>query len=1233
MITKYLRVPLNKKYLFYLAFVISFIIAVAGHFYYVSEAYEIRSDVNSDLKLIVDLKNDQIAGWYKDHLEDAKSMAGFTILRSLVYNYDGRNQQIYNNLFNILLQIKRINNLDECYIYSANKDLITTTENSYLSIDSVTSKLIDSVKSTYIVLSTDLFYSESKKKIVIDFMAPIFSNDQLVGIIVLRSDPNKYLFPLIQNWPHESKSAETLIIRKEEERVLFLNELRHIKNSALSLSIPLNRNDVPAVKAVKGFTGIYEGIDYRGLEVLSYVERVKGTPWYIIGKIDTDEIYSEIHYRLIIIIIFIAILIALTISAATWLYFLRQKNTYKRLWEAEAEYKTTLNSIGDAVITTDVNGSIKYMNEQAEKLTGWSISDAKNEKIETVFNIISEETREIVESPVKIVLEKGIIVGLANHTLLIRKDGEEIPIADSGAPIKNEEGTIIGVVLVFRDQSYEREFVKKLTKSEEKYRFMFAHNPQPMWIYDLETLQILEVNDTAIHNYGYSREEFLAMTLKDMRPQEDIEKLLEDVRNTTNNINYAGYWRHKKKNGEIIIVEIVSHQLLYNKRPARHVIATDVTERIKAEEKLKTSDKIFKHSIDMLCVAGFDGYFKVLNPAWETTLGWSRKELLSKPWKEFLHPEDKEKTNQIKSELVDGKKIFRFENRYICKDGSYKWLSWNSIPYTDEKIIFGVARDITENKKNEEYIKLANNRLQRLLNIYQYQASSIQELLDFALDEAIALTSSKIGYIYFYNEDRKEFTLNSWSKEVMKECKVVEPQTIYQLDKTGIWGEAVRQRKEIIINNFPEENPLKKGTPDGHVKLEKFLTIPIFDEDAIIAVVGVANKLTDYDESDIIQLQLLMNSVWIIVKRKEVNEEVLKLSHAVEQNPTSIIITDASGNIEYVNNKFSELTGYEHPEVIKKQPRILQSGFTSKKVYEDLWSTILSGKTWRGELLNKKKNGDLFWEDSIISPIVNTNGDITHFVALKEDITEKKKILNELVQAKEDAEKANQLKSEFLAQISHEIRSPLNAVLSFSSLIREETSEVVDDYLITAFDSIESASKRIIRTVDLILNMSELQLGTYQLTTMQVNLCEIIEKLTNDYSTLAHSKNLDLVFSCKCKKHLIELDDYAAAQIFANLIDNAIKYTKSGKIEISIYKNESAKICVDVSDTGIGISEEYLPYLFEAFSQEEHGYSRTYEGNGLGLALVKRYCNLINAEIKVRSTKNVGTTFTVTFND
>lgn len=196
------------------------------------------------------------------------------------------------------------------------------------------------------------------------------------------------------------------------------------------------------------------------------------------------------------------------------------------------------------------------------------------------------------------------------------------------------------------------------------------------------------------------------------------------------------------------------------------------------------------------------------------------------------------------------------------------------IPKIPQAIVMpSLAKTLAEVQRLGAEQQQGRERLQSLVNVLQYQGDTTQELLDFALNEAICVTCSRYGYLYCFDEATQQFTLNSWSRDVVDTCKVANPQTRYDLDKTGIWGEAVRQRKPIIINDFAAHDPLKKGYPEGHVHLTRFLTIPLFDGGRIVAVVGVANKEATYDDADVIQLTLLMESVWKVAERKRVGEE------------------------------------------------------------------------------------------------------------------------------------------------------------------------------------------------------------------------------------------------------------------------------------------------------------------------------------------------------------------------
>lgn len=238
----------------------------------------------------------------------------------------------------------------------------------------------------------------------------------------------------------------------------------------------------------------------------------------------------------------------------------------------------------------------------------------------------------------------------------------------------------------------------------------------------------------------------------------------------------------------------------------------------------------------------------------------------------------------------------------------------------------------------------------------------------------------------------------------------------------------------------------------------------------------------------------------------------------------------------------------------------------------------------------------------------------------------------ELQRAKEMAENSSRLKSEFLSQISHEIRTPLNTILSFASLIRYELEELLSDDLKESFRFINNGGKRLIRTIDLILNMSELKTGNYELQPSVIDLHrDILHNLHLEFTCMAESKDLSFTLKNTACDTILEADGYTLTQIFSNLIDNAIKFTDSGSVDIRIYNQPDGRLSVEVKDTGIGISEDYRAKLYTPFSQEETGYRRRYEGNGLGLSLVKKCCDLNCAVISVETEKGKGSCFTVTF--
>lgn len=260
------------------------------------------------------------------------------------------------------------------------------------------------------------------------------------------------------------------------------------------------------------------------------------------------------------------------------------------------------------------------------------------------------------------------------------------------------------------------------------------------------------------------------------------------------------------------------------------------------------------------------------------------------------------------------------------------------------------------------------------------------------------------------------------------------------------------------------------------------------------------------------------------------------------------------------------------------------------------------------------------------------SGLLAYYEGIVQDITEKKKAEAAFLEASRQKRKSEELKSEFLATISHEIRTPLNVIMNFANLMRLDIDDSTSKDITESINIIEREGRRIQRTIDLILEMSQLQTGTYDYSIEQIDLVEdVINDLYKKYRIAAAGNNLKFILTNNLNESGMVADKHSIYQIFNQLIDNAVKYTKSGMVETVLYRNADNQITVEVIDTGVGIREDYLPLLFKVFSQEDNTYARSFEGMGLGLAIAKKHCELNNASITVESQKGRGTKFTVIF--
>ena len=393
-------------------------------------------------------------------------------------------------------------------------------------------------------------------------------------------------------------------------------------------------------------------------------------------------------------------------------------------------------------------------------------------------------------------------------------------------------------------------------------------------------------------------------------------------------------------------------------------------------------------------------------------------------------------------------------------------------------------------------------------------------------------------------------------------------------------------------------------------------------------------------------------SIWIyadISERCLAEEESRKLLQAVEQASVSIVITSAKGLIEYVNPAFSRVTGYSRREAIGQNPNILKSGETPAATYQELWKTIAAGEVWHGVLLNRRKDGAMIWEDTSISPIINERGSCTHFVAVKEDVTERVRVHQQLIDhqfhleemvrqrtaelsaALDAAKYADQAKDAFLANVTHELRTPLSAVIGFAGLALPLSADArQQEYL----EKIASAGKTLSGIIDDLLDLSKIAAGRMMLEATTFSLHELLARSRATLSFKAEEKGLQLIERIADDVPDVLLGDpLRLEQILLNLLSNAVKFTAAGRVElrVGVLARKENRVClnIEVEDSGIGMQSEELELLFKPFSQTDASMSRKFGGTGLGLAICKHLAELMDGEIGVSSRQGEGSTFQV----
>ncbi len=870
--------------------------------------------------------------------------------------------------------------------------------------------------------------------------------------------------------------------------------------------------------------------------------------------------------------------------------YLQRKHIENQIREREEHLRITLDSIGDGVISTDLSGYVTTLNPVAQQLTGWTIDQAKCKPIDMIFNILHAFTGRKADNPVKEVLQKGIIVGLANHTKLISKNGKEYHIADSAAPIKTDDGRITGAVMVFRDvtESYlNREKLKEsklqLTKAQAmgntgSWTFYLNNNrinasEQSYKIYDLDSskeVSIKEVQKRALPEYRKMLDE-------------SLEKLIKGEE------TYDVEFRIKRSDGEIRDIHSVAEYNLHDNTVTGFI--QDITERKEAERKLIKQEHFLRSLINSLHedILVIDSEYRIqdINENALKKVGLLKDEAIGKRCYEIIHQNDKPCSK--KGEKCGLEQVFKTGNSinlhhaHINGSGDRSFLDLLYSPIKDDSgnvtHVIEAARDVTQLFKAQDAVKQSEQKFRNL-----FQKDSAVKLIIHP--ENGNITGANLAAAKFYGWPVKE----------------LEKMNFFGINR--IPSIELKKRLSRIKNNEATHFEVQQRKADGS----------ICDVEIYGSIIGIGNKSI---------LHLIIHD---ITAKKSFEEQLKLLSQSVNQSPVATVITNLEGIIEYVNPFFCKITGYTQEEIIGKNPNILQSGYQDESFYENLWETILAGKNWSGVMCNKKKSGELYWEEALISPIVDGNGYITHFVGIKEDISERKKLMEDLVIAKEKAVESDRLKTAFLANMSHEIRTPMNGILGFTALLRNPdlTTNKKEKYI----DIIHRSGKRMLSTVNDIIEISKIETGIINIEYEEINVNEVLKELFLFFRPEVERKGLELTLEESITESGIQLetDRSKLNSILSNLIKNAVKFTDTGEITFGV-NSEDAQLLFYIKDTGIGISEQHKKRIFERFNQADMSHTRSFEGSGLGLSITKSYVEILGGKIWVESKPGRGSTF------
>lgn len=754
--------------------------------------------------------------------------------------------------------------------------------------------------------------------------------------------------------------------------------------------------------------------------------------------------------------------------------------------------------------------------------------------------------------------------------------------------LKQEEKTF-GISVFAKDITQQKKAEESLQISEYQFRNIFD-NLHDAYLQGELSGKLTSVNPSAVRMFGYeSAAELMnvpTMNLfinsgqkENMRAKLALKGYLTD------------YVIQARRKDESTFWTSVNIQFQYN--DTGQIVGTvgvvrDISDRMKAKKEIIGAKKRFHTMFEQAPVGitlsnSMTEELVEVNSKFSEIVGRSKEEIKTLGWMKITHPDDLQEDLDLMARVNAGEiPGFQMNKRYLRPDGSSVWVSMTVVKISiDDRHPQNLCmfEDITNRKISEDKIRTLSSAVEQS-----------------PLSIVITNTAGTIEYV---NPKFTQITGYSSSEVIGSNPRILKSDTKTVEEYQHLWNTITlgQEWHGEFLN-------IKK---DGEAYFESASISPVLDENGNIShFIAIKEDITN---------------------RKNTEGQLITLSTVVEQSPTMIVITDQKGKIQFINEKFRAFMNYSPQDILGKEPWIFKQKNHTPESFQSMWDTLNSGQIWQTEFTNRKKDKTPFLENVTVFPLLDSAGAISNYILMKEDITEKKQLLNDLIAAKVEAQESDRLKSSFLANMSHEIRTPLNSIIGFSDLLldpffdQEQKSEFIT--------MIKSSGTNLLTIINDILDLSKIEAGQIVLHKERFSVGPIIGEIAGELSLQAHYKGIEIKTLLPDQAIYLVGDKGRLKQILLNFVNNSIKFTDQGSIEIGVQVLPTM-VRIHVKDTGIGIPVEFHDTVFQRFRQVESAFTRKYGGNGLGLAISKQLAELMGGEIGMESTPGLGSTFFVT---